>query len=111
MESVAEAYDFDHEQQRLQKGTANPSKLLAPLRGNMDLLGLVHIAYVPGRHAPGTGIMDYAAIYRELRKQGYRGWVAMEFLPIGDAAQNSAGQRRRYLSLPNRPWVVTSQEA
>jgi hydroxypyruvate isomerase len=30
--------------------------------------------------------MDNAAIYRELRKQGYRGWVAMEFLPVGDAA-------------------------
>jgi hydroxypyruvate isomerase len=79
-------YDFYHEQQGLPKSTSNLSKLLAPLRGNMDLLGLVHIADVPGRHAPGTGTMDYAAIYRELRKQGYRGWVAMEFLPIGDAA-------------------------
>jgi hydroxypyruvate isomerase len=43
----------------------------------MDLLG---------RHAPGRGTMDSAAIYRELRQQGYRGWVATEFLPIGDAA-------------------------
>jgi hydroxypyruvate isomerase len=60
--------------------------LLAPLHGNMDLLGLVHIADVPGRHAPGTGSMNYPVIYRELRKQGYRGWVAMEFLPLGDAA-------------------------
>jgi hydroxypyruvate isomerase len=59
--------------------------LLAPLRGNVNLLGLVHVADVPGRHAPETGVIDYAAIYRELRKEGYRGWMAMEFLPTGDA--------------------------
>jgi len=51
-----------------------------------NLLGLVHVADVPGRHAPGTGVIDYAAIYRGLRKDGYSGWMAMEFLPTGDAA-------------------------
>jgi hydroxypyruvate isomerase len=60
--------------------------LLAPLRGNVNLLGLVHVADVPGRHAPGTGVIDYAAIYRGLHKDGYSGWMAMEFLPTGDAA-------------------------
>jgi hydroxypyruvate isomerase len=60
--------------------------LLAPLRGNVDLLGLVHVADVPGRHAPGTGVIDYPAIYRGLRREGYRGWMAMEFLPTDDAA-------------------------
>jgi Xylose isomerase-like TIM barrel len=57
--------------------------LLAPLRGNV---GLVHVADVPGRHAPDTGVIDYPAIYRGLRREGYRGWMAMEFLPTGDAA-------------------------
>jgi hydroxypyruvate isomerase len=84
--SVSVLYDFYHEQQGLPAGIHDTAQLLAPLRGNMDLLGLVHIADVPGRHAPGTGTMDYPAIYRELRRQGYRGWAAMEFLPIGDAA-------------------------
>jgi hypothetical protein len=65
----------------------------------------------PGRHARGTGTMDNAAIYRELRKQGYRGWVAMEFCPSEMPVQNSAGQRRRYPEPAESPWVVTSQEA
>jgi hydroxypyruvate isomerase len=84
--SVSVLYDFYHEQQGLPAGAPGLAHLLAPLRGNMDLLGLVHIADVPGRHAPGTGTIDFAVIYRELRKQGYRGWLAMEFLPLGDAA-------------------------
>ena len=83
--SVQVLYDFYHQQRGLpQNGGVAP--LLAPLRGNVDLLGLVHVADVPGRHAPGTGVIDYAAIYRGLRKEGYRGWMAMEFLPTADAA-------------------------
>jgi hypothetical protein len=40
----------------------------------------------PGRHAPGTSVIECPAIYRGLRREGYRGWMAMEFLPTGDAA-------------------------
>jgi hydroxypyruvate isomerase len=85
LQSVAVLYDFYHEQRGLPSG-GGVAPLLAPLRGNMDLLQLVHVADVPGRHAPGTGVIDYTAIYRELRSTGYRGWMAMEFLPTGDAA-------------------------
>jgi hydroxypyruvate isomerase len=82
--SVQVLYDFYHQQRGLpQDGGVAP--LLAPLRGNVDLLGLVHVADVPGRHAPGTGVIDYSAIYRGLRREGYHGWMAMEFLPTGEA--------------------------
>ena len=57
-----------------------------PERNALGLGDLVHVADVPGRHAPGTGGIDYAAIYRGLRTDGYHGWMAMEFLPTGDAA-------------------------
>ena len=83
--SVQVLYDFYHEQRGLPMG-GGLEPLLAPLRGNIDLLGLVHIADVPGRHAPGSGIIKYPDIYRELHKEGYRGWMAMEFLPTGDAS-------------------------
>jgi hydroxypyruvate isomerase len=82
--SVQVLYDFYHEQRGLPQDDG-VAPLLAPLHGNVDLLGLVHVADVPGRHAPGTGVIDYAAIYRGLRKEGSRGWLAMEFLPVGDA--------------------------
>ena len=75
-----ETYGFYHEQRGLPQDGG-----VAPLHGNVDLLGLVHVADVPGRHAPDTGVIDYAATYRGLRKEGYRGWLAMEFLPVGDA--------------------------
>ena len=83
--SVQVLYDFYHQQRGLPQDVG-VAALLAPLQGNIKLLGLVHVADVPGRHAPGTGVMDYAAVYRGLRREGYCGWMAMEFLPTGDAA-------------------------
>jgi hydroxypyruvate isomerase len=78
-------YDFYHQRREL-PASSGVAPLLSPLRGNIDLLALVHVADVPGRHAPGTGTIDYPAIYRALHKDGYRGWMAMEFFPTGDAA-------------------------
>jgi hydroxypyruvate isomerase len=65
--------------------TGDVHSLLAPVKGDVDLLGLVHIANVPGRYAPNNGNINYLSIYGGLKKYGYRGWMAMEFLPIGDA--------------------------
>jgi hypothetical protein len=101
------AYDFYHQQRGLPQG-GGVAPLVAPLRGNVDLLGLLHVADVPGRHAPGTGVMDYTAIYRGLRREGYRGWIAMEFLPTGDAA---AELRKAAAEVPSRTVSVSSAVA
>lgn len=84
LSSVQVLYDFYHEARGdgLRDVTAS---LLSPLKGNMDLLGLVHVANIPGRRTPLTGEIIYPDIYAGLRKEGYRGWMAMEFLPVGDA--------------------------
>jgi len=58
--------------------------LLAKLEKNLDLLGVVHIADVPGRHEPGTGEINYPNIYRKLGQLGFNGYVAMEFMPQGE---------------------------
>lgn len=71
-------YDFFHEQRT--KGN-----LLEKLEGGITEVGLVHVADVPGRHQPGTGEIDYANVYRALRRLGYTGKVAMEFYPQGEA--------------------------
>ena len=65
--------------------SGSPDFLLAPIRENVDLLGLVHIANVPGRCVPNHGKINYLKIYRSLERSGYHGWMAMEFLPAGDA--------------------------
>lgn len=70
-------YDFFHEQ--IAEGN-----LIAKLEKNIDLLGLVHIADVPGRHEPGTGEINFSNIYRKLGQLGYSRYVAMEFVPTGD---------------------------
>jgi len=70
-------YDFFHEQ-------ISEGNLIEKLEKNIDKVGLVHIADVPGRHEPGTGEINYTNIFRKLVALGYKGRAAMEFLPTAD---------------------------
>lgn len=70
-------YDIFHEQ--IAEGN-----LIEKLNKHIDVIGLIHIADVPGRHEPGTGEINYANIYRKLAQLNYRHNVAMEFRPSGD---------------------------
>jgi hydroxypyruvate isomerase len=70
-------YDFYHEQRA-------QGNLIEKLEQNIDLVGLVHIADVPGRHEPGTGEIDYRNIYRKLAQLRYDKFITMEFYPSGD---------------------------
>ncbi len=73
-------YDFFHEQ--IAEGN-----LIEKLEKNIQHVGLVHIADVPGRHEPGTGEINYANIFRKLAELKYDRVVAMEFLPSGDSVK------------------------
>ncbi len=73
-------YDIFHEQ--IAEGN-----LIEKLDKHIDVIALIHIADVPGRHEPGTGEINYANIYRKLAELNYRGMVAMEFRPIGDPVE------------------------
>jgi hydroxypyruvate isomerase len=73
-------YDFFHEQ--IAEGN-----LIEKLEKNIEHVGLVHIADVPGRHIPGTGEINYENIFRKLAQLNYQKIVAMEFLPTGDAVR------------------------
>ena len=70
-------YDFYHEQRAY-------GNLIEKLEQNIDLVGLVHIADVPGRHEPGTGEIDYPNIYRKLAELNYNKFITIEFYPSGD---------------------------
>ena len=74
MPQVKVLYDFYHEQRSF-------GNLIEKLEKNVDLVGLVHVADVPGRHEPGTGEIDYTTIYRKLAELKYNRWIAMEYYP------------------------------
>jgi hydroxypyruvate isomerase len=73
-------YDFFHEQ-------ISEGNLIEKLEKNIEHVGLVHVADVPGRHAPGTGEINYQNIFRKLAELKYNRIVAMEFLPQGDPVE------------------------
>ena len=73
-------YDLYHEQ----RGYGN---LIEKLEKNIDQVGLIHVADVPGRHEPGTGEVNYGNIYRKLEELHYNGMIAMEFYPTGDVVE------------------------
>jgi hydroxypyruvate isomerase len=73
-------YDLFHEQ--IAEGN-----LIEKLEKHIDVIGLIHVADVPGRHEPGTGEINYANVYRKLAELKYRHIVAMEFRPTGDPVQ------------------------
>jgi hydroxypyruvate isomerase len=70
-------YDIYHEQMSF-------GDLISKLDEHIDVIGLIHIADVPGRHQPGTGEINYANIYRKLQALKYQHNIAMEFYPAGD---------------------------
>jgi hydroxypyruvate isomerase len=85
-QTVKVLYDFYHEQRSY-------GNLIEKLEKNIDWIGLVHIADVPGRHEPGTGEIDYANIYRKLAGLGYDKFIAMEYYPTHDPAESLRASR------------------
>jgi hydroxypyruvate isomerase len=75
--NVKVLYDFYHEQRAA-------GNLIQKLEDNIDWVGLVHIADVPGRHEPGTGEINYSNIYRTLGRLHYSHFIAMEYGPTTD---------------------------
>jgi hydroxypyruvate isomerase len=83
-------YDLYHEQ----RGLGN---LIEKLEKNIDEVGLIHVADVPGRHEPGTGEVNYINIYRKLAELHYGRVIAMEFYPTGDVVETLRRAREEAL--------------
>lgn len=56
----------------------DPAKMLDTC---WNILGHVQFADVPGRGEPGTGKLDYKALFAQLDQRGYAGWTAAEYRP------------------------------
>ena len=71
-------YDVYHQQ-------ITEGNVIQTLTANIDRIGHVHVADVPGRHEPGTGELDYENILGAIEETEYDGYVGCEFSPTGDA--------------------------
>jgi hydroxypyruvate isomerase len=72
---------FDIYHQQISEGN-----LTQRIVDNLDLIGHIHVADVPGRHEPGTGEINYEHLFGVLRERGYRGYVGLEYHPLVDPA-------------------------
>lgn len=71
---------FDVYEQQMSEGN-----LSTRLFKNLDLVGHIHVADVPGRNEPGTGEINYRYIFKMLRKHGYRGYIGLDYKPQMDS--------------------------
>jgi hydroxypyruvate isomerase len=46
-------------------------------------IGHIQLADHPGRHEPGTGTVDFAALVDAAVEADYQGWFSAEYLPLG----------------------------
>ena len=74
-------FDIYHEQ--VQEGN-----VIRTLTEAADIVAVFHVADNPGRNDPGTGEMNYTNIYKAIQKTGYAGYVAMEYLPLGEPVES-----------------------
>jgi len=69
--------------------------LIETIEQNLDAIGEIHVADVPGRHEPGTGEVNYRNIIRMLRANHFDGYVGLECWP----KQDSDSAIRAFLAL------------
>lgn len=64
--------------------------LLNTIKRSLPFIGHIQISDVPGRHEPGTGEINYPAIFAALEQLGYAGYIGLEYNPSGDTDQSLA---------------------
>jgi hydroxypyruvate isomerase len=61
--------------------------VMRSLEALLPLIGHVQTASVPGRHEPGSGELNDAAIFRHLEQIGYQGFVGCEYRPAAGTVE------------------------
>jgi hydroxypyruvate isomerase len=61
--------------------SVNHEDPVAFLRSGRPRVSHIQLADFPGRHEPGTGSIDFAALFQALAETGYEGTVGLEYIP------------------------------
>jgi hydroxypyruvate isomerase len=64
--------------------------LAAAIEADLAHIGHMQLADVPGRHEPGTGEIDFPALFDLVDRLGYRGWIGAEYVPAGKTWESLA---------------------
>lgn len=64
----------------------NEGSLCDTIRAYADQIGHIHVADAPGRHEPGTGEINYHAVFSCLAECEYTGRIGYELIPKVDTA-------------------------
>ncbi len=87
-------FDIYHEQVQL-------GNVIRTMTEASPHVAIFHVADNPGRHDPGTGEMNYDNIYKAIARMNFKGYVTMEYIPVGDPAeslQKALKQARQHLA-------------
>ena len=68
--------------------------VVASLQRNITNIAHVQIADDPGRHEPGTGSIDFAAVFQALENAKYADWIGCEYVPLRTTEESLAWLRR-----------------
>ncbi len=81
--AVIERVDHDnlYLQYDLYHGAMTGDDLIATVRDNLDVIGHMQVADVPGRHEPAGGSVDWPALFAAVDDCGYEGWIGCEYRP------------------------------
>jgi hydroxypyruvate isomerase len=89
-EAVEVVREINHPNVRFQMDTYHLKRmgeeLLEPLRVAGDWIGHIQYADEPGRHEPGTGAIDFAALEAAIEAAGYWGSIGLEYIPQAEGA-------------------------
>jgi len=79
VDSPAVKINYDIYHQQISEGN-----IISTVTANLDAIGHIHVADVPGRHEPGTGELNYPNILAALDDAGYDDHVGFEYSAAGD---------------------------
>ena len=80
-------YDFYHMEM-------TQGRLLETFERLLPRIAHVQIADVPGRHEPGTGRVDWSAVFAGIERSGYAGWIGAEYRPLAGTSEGLGWMRR-----------------
>ena len=63
----------------------------------VPIIGHIQFADAPGRHQPGTGVINFSDVFNKIDENGYSGWVGAEYIPTHDTVDSLDWFRDRSL--------------